>query len=217
MSAYTDITGKKFARLQAIKLHHSEKRPHGGYRYFYLFECDCGNKRIIRKDIVISGQARSCGCLHKQWALSGNARKTHGFTHTKFYFTYKGMVARCRNKSRPDFYRYGGKGIKIEWKSFEEFRDDMYESFIEHVKIHGTNKTSIDRIDSRGNYSKQNCRWATPLIQGGNTSRVHFLEYNGKRRDISDWARIVGVKRRVIQWRIDHDWSSEKALITPVA
>ena len=58
---------------------------------------------------------------------------------------------RCYNKNDKSYVRYGAKGIKAEWNSFEEFFKDMSESYFEGA--------SIDRIDNTKGYSKDNCQW----------------------------------------------------------
>jgi len=77
------------------------------------------------------------------------------------YRTFCGMRARCNSKSDGGYKYYGGKGIKCEWKTYQEFKNDMYDSFIKHLNKYGRKQTSIDRIDSDKNYCKENCRWAT--------------------------------------------------------
>src|ERR1035437_3947791 len=93
---------------------------------------------------------------------------THGMSHTRFWTTYRNINSRCMNKENNRFHIYGGRGIKCLWNNFEEFRDDMYESYQLHIKEFGEKNTSIDRIDVNGHYEKSNCRWATSKEQSRN-------------------------------------------------
>jgi len=71
------------------------------------------------------------------------------------------MKTRCTNEKDNNFNFYGGKGIKIceRWWLFENFLEDMGER--------PPGKT-LDRINPDGNYTPENCRWATPKEQTKN-------------------------------------------------
>lgn len=157
-----DITGQKFNKLTAIKF---DKRIGDitQYNYFWIFKCDCGTIKSIDKSKVILGYTTSCGCV-------GRLPKhiTHGFKHSSFYNRFCSIKARCNNKNDTNFKNYGGRGIKCLWKTFEEFRDDMYKSFIEHIDEFGNDNTSIDRINNDGNYELGNCKWSTWIEQANN-------------------------------------------------
>jgi len=152
-----DITGQKFNRLTAIKFSHlNGKIP------YWLFKCDCGIEKIIVKSKVITGRTRSCGCGQSI------SRITHGLTrctklqYPKIYKTWMSMKNRCHNKNEPSYKSYGAKGIFVctEWHKFENFYKDMGEP--------PTKDHSIDRIDPKKGYSKDNTRWATKTEQARN-------------------------------------------------
>lgn len=55
-----ELLGERFGRLLVIAV----SRKHNGFVY-YDCQCDCGNIKDIRKDALLTGATRSCGCLHK--------------------------------------------------------------------------------------------------------------------------------------------------------
>ena len=80
------------------------------------------------------------------------------------YNTWKGLKARTSNPNAPQYPNYGGRGIKLceRWQGlygFDNFLEDMGERPPNH---------SLDRKDNDGDYSPENCRWATDYEQCAN-------------------------------------------------
>jgi len=112
--------------------------------------------------------------------------KTHGMSGTRFYRIWAKIIQRCYNERCENFRFYGNKGIEMskDWfDNFENFKEDMYESYIDHVEEFGEIDTTIDRINSEGDYCKENCQWATRYEQTQNTRNHKQMEVT--RKDIS--------------------------------
>ena len=106
------------------------------------------------------------------------------------------------------------------WNSFEEFRGDMEDSFNKHIQKHGAKNTTIDRIDSSGNYSKENCRWATYKVQNDNRkiiSNAVAVDINGVKKPLGTWAIELGIVNQATVYSRYYrlGWSAEKSLLTP--
>jgi hypothetical protein len=169
-----DLTGRRFGRLVVLKFLEARKRA-----YYWQVICDCGNQKVVRGGNLIKGSTRSCGCLQKE-ILNKRCFK-HGISKTKFYRIWVRIKDRCLGKKCKNFKHYGGRGIKIckEWLDFENFKRDMYDSYLKHIKEFRREQTSIDRIDNDGNYEKKNCRWATRVEQSNNRRNNRILEFMG--------------------------------------
>lgn len=68
---------------------------------------------------------------------------------------------------------------------------------------------------NHGNYEPTNCIWATSEIQNKHKRNVRFLEVNGVRKPIWQWAEETGVSSRLIKKRIDKGWDAEMAISLP--
>ena len=212
MRKVCEIKGKKFGRLLVLR-----RTTNRGKRVFWKCICDCGNKVFVRSENLRYGLSKSCGCLQKEIiAKMGKENFTHKMCGTQFYKKFRGILRRCNNKNDPNYKNYGAKNLKCLWKSFEDFKNDMFESYIEHYKKFGEKQTTIDRIDNNGNYSKENCRWATPQEQNLNYSRNHLITYKGKKQTIFEWAKEMNLKYATLYMRLTkYNWSVKKSLTTP--
>lgn len=134
--------------------------------------------------------------------------ETHGMRKSPIYRAWANMKQRCNDPNYTNFKNWGGKGIKvcIEWdKSFTAFYNDMGETFQEGLWL--------DRIDNSKDYSKENCRWATPREQQENRTNNRFIEFNGKKQTLTRWAEDTGIKRATLTQRFyKYGWSIERLL-----
>jgi hypothetical protein len=166
MPPVNDLLGKKFGRLAVVK--RVENNRFGKSRWRCL--CQCGNFCDVDGSSLIQGLTSSCGCLHLENLLQRPPALRHGHAsasdNSPTYVSWRHMWERCTNENAINFQNYGGRGITVcrRWRLFEHFLDDMGER---------PAGTSIDRIDSDGNYTPGNCRWATPKQQADNRRAVY--------------------------------------------
>lgn len=195
MRPLINLRGQKFGRITFMRRSSSNKNK-------WLAICDCGTRWEVEPSHVKAGRVKGCGCVNKI------CRTTHGFSKHPLYHTWLGVMDRCYNKGSFPYERYGGRGIYVcdRWKSMANFISDL------SPRPEGA---SLDRIDNDGPYSPENCRWATPLQQANNKRTNRFLTFKGVTKSLSEWARIIGVKRSTLNARLnDYGWSVEKTLTT---
>jgi len=129
----------------------------------------------------------NCGADNGNWK--------HGLKGSELYWRWVGMRGRCENPKNNSYRFYGKKGIKVcsRWDDFKNFNDDMLPNYLIHVEKYGKKNTSIDRINSKKDYSPENCRWATPKQQSCRTSRVVLVKYKGEIKNIAEWAKYFNI------------------------
>jgi hypothetical protein len=123
-------------------------------------------------------------------------RLKHGLSDTRQHIIWQHMRQRCNNPKDKNYHNYGGRGIKVcaEWEMFENFWRDMVKTY--------SPKLSLDRIDVNGNYSLENCRWATAKQQGNNTRRTRKVSYFGETKSLKEWAEYFGINYQTFMTRI---------------
>jgi len=205
MPRISDLTGQRFGRLLVIKRVENKKA-----HTMYLCKCNCEKEKIIGGTHLKKGSIKSCGCLRKE------THTKHGLSVSKFYQKFTNLKIRCVNKKDKDYVSYGGRGIKCLWTSFEEFKEDMYDSYLEHKTIFGEKNTTIDRKNVNGNYCKENCRWATCKEQNRNRRDNVWITYNGETKIIGDWEKELGIKSGTLNSRLKNGWTKEKTFNTPI-
>ena len=136
-------------------------------------------------------------------------RHKHPAYGTGAYTSYHAMMTRCYNPKTARYPNYGGRGIKVcdRWQDgFPVFFEDMGQR---------PDGMSLDRIDPNGDYSPSNCRWATKEQQINNKQDSAFLEHDGRRMTVAQWAPIVGLQQCVIRMRLKLGWTANAALTEP--
>lgn len=192
-----DVIGKRVGRL-VVTSYHGRFGKHGHRHYLCL--CDCGKEKVIARTSILNNSSKSCGCLNDE------KRKKHGGSYDNAYWSWKAMLRRCENPDHDSYKHYGGAGITVcdRWKKYENFLQDMGER---------EKGVSIDRINPDGNYTPENCRWATPEEQSNNRRYNRHVEYEGKDFTCSRLARKFGIAPSTLNRRIFiHKWPLEEAL-----
>lgn len=196
-----DLTGQRFGKLIAIKPVGRDKHN----QIQWLCVCDCGKEKVTIASRLIRGKCKAC----RDCQYTGPV--THGLCGTRIDKIYRGMLSRCNNPHRKAYPRYGGKGVRVceEWSG-----PDGLKHFYEWSMQHGyADNLSIDRIDSEGNYSPENCRWATAEMQSNNTNRNLYVTIDGATHTLAEWCKILNLNYpRVYQRVYKLKWSYERAL-----
>lgn len=208
-SKHSDIVGQKFGKLTVISYSHKT-----GKRLYFNCKCECGNEITVRKDGLLSGHSKSCGCTVKKWMHSGNLNKRHGLYQDRAYWVWAKVKARCYNPHSQEYCYYGGRGIKMcdEWLDPENFVKWCYLSGYDNEAPKG--QCTLDRIDVNGNYEPSNCRWVTNLVQQNNRRNNRRFDYNGETKTISELAREFSVSYTVMyHWLIRKNRSIEEFII----
>lgn len=110
-------------------------------------------------ELARPGLAMCAACAKRQTAYG----RKHRTIQPPEYLVWSKMKGRCSNPRDTMYQYYGLLGVTVceRWRaSFSAFMADM--------GPRPSDKHSIDRIDSAGNYEPGNCRWATTKEQHAN-------------------------------------------------
>ena len=188
-----DLTGKKFNNL-IVENYSGQGR--------WKCICDCGREIEVKSNSLTSGHTKSCGCL----------KNKHNKCNTRLYTIFSSMKQRCYNKKHKEYDRYGGRGIRILSEWLNDFRN-FYKWAMENGY---KDNLTIDRIDNDGNYCPDNCRWITLAQQQQTKSTCRFYKIGEYTHNLTEWAKIFGIKYKTVNERINNGWDVLDALTIPI-
>ena len=177
--------GTKYGMLTVV----SECGVNKHNKLIFSVLCDCGNTSTVTGASLRGGHVKSCGCMEGFRPTRG------GLSDTRVYRAWSSMFRRCYNKDNPAYPSYGGRGIVVceRWKSLDAFIEDMGEP---------SEYDCIDRIDNDGDYTPENCRWATYTEQNNNRRNNRIVTVLGQPMTFINACRSVGVNEDVMRHRI---------------
>ena len=194
--------GQRFGNL--VVLRKSGSRARGR---MVEAQCDCGNITIANINNLRSGHTASCGCLKSR---ASEKRAIHGHTRkgkfNRTYAIYRDMRTRCENPNYREFHLYGGRGITVceRWRQgYEFFLADMGER---------PPGMTLERNRVNEGYSPENCCWASPAEQSVNKRNNVFIEHEGRRMTVSQWAAELGLNAKRMYYGVKQGWPPEKLL-----
>lgn len=180
----------------------------GKPRRMFKCKCDCGNEKDVQLVCLRNGHSTSCGCEQKRKASEANTTHNLSDKHP-LYSVWKNMKKRCINPNANEYKNYGGRGISVclEWST-------SFEKFYNWAINNGYSKElTIDRIDNNGNYCPDNCRWVDKTVQLNNTSRNHYIEYNGIKYTLSTLSKHLNIPYNIVRYRISNcNWSVKQLI-----
>ncbi len=166
-----ELAGKKFGRLTVLEQQGVLSNGKSSNLKAWLCRCDCGLYKTVRGRDLRTGNTNSCGCYKKEKTIGRST--THGKYGTPLHRVWAGIIRRCRGtggKQEKRFYK--GVCLCAEWIDFE--------TFFKWAKPRWKLGLVIDRKDTFGEYSPENCRFVTSKANNQNSKRSKRWFINGE-------------------------------------
>lgn len=167
--------GQMFGQWRVLS---SEMRRRSGHRYV-LVSCPHVAERWMHYDNLKSGKSGGC------WHCGADIYAKKYRTNLDRALAKRGSAAksRCENPNDSRYADYGGRGIRFEFASVEDYV--TYCHGLEGADA----KLEIDRIDNAGPYAPGNLRWASRREQTRNTRRNVRVVFRGEEMCFKDFVR----------------------------
>jgi hypothetical protein len=185
-----DLVGRRFERVLVVSRAQNMSSTDTNARWNCI--CDCGKEFISYGQDLRREKTKSCGCLTRsKIGALGTLRKTHGMSKTAIYRRWRNMHDRCTSGEKPG---YADVSVCERWNSFENFIADMGMPPDGHT---------LDRKNPFGDYSPENCRWATAKTQANNRrKKTIMLTHDGRTLTVEEWASVLGITKEGMFSRI---------------
>ena len=199
-----DLTGKTFNGNTVLAFAGTN-----GRKSIWKARCRyCGNTFLIESSEIHKARQKSCGCMKRK--LIGQANTHHGMSNTPIWNVWHSMKERCEVPTAQAWKNYGGRGIQVcrRWsESFEAFLADMGPTYQKGL--------TLDRIDVNGDYSPENCRWATRKEQNRNKRGNRYINTPKGRMTFAEASDTYGIGVTTILYRLERGVPEDLLLVKP--
>ena len=186
-----NLVGNRYGRLVVERF-----VPNNDKASYWECLCDCGSRRIVRGNSLVSGHTASCGCLLSERNIS--EKSTHRLSKHPLYRKWNSIIHRCYDEKDNSYMNYGGRGIAIspEWRKSPE----LFIDYVESLSGYGEQGYTLDRVDNNGDYAPGNLRWADKQTQARN-KRMSKRNKSGFRgvswdRKTNKWRAQISIEER---------------------
>lgn len=190
-----DISGKKYGNWTVLSYDKTQKSV-----TYWSCVCICGKKKSIAGKSLREGRSTSCGCTKKP-------KVKHGMAATKTYKSWHAMIQRCEGKGGHESYPARGITVCDAWINFDGFFADM------GIRPNGS---TLDRVDNKKGYSKDNCRWATPKEQSNNRNNTKYVTVHGETMPLIYACQKYNIGISAIRHRLRKLMSDQDAFTKPL-
>lgn len=176
--------GEKFNRLTIVSFSHSDKR----HRKWYIVKCECGKEKNIMGSAMISGNTKSCGCygqeVRKNKRISNNHSEiTAIILGYKRHAENRGFKWQLTRKQVEGIIKMNCHYCGSPPSNIKKTKNSIDE---------GLKYSGIDRINSKDNYTIENCVSCCKIC--------NYAKSNMTIEEFYKWAINLGQKAMAEQW-----------------
>lgn len=194
------VVGNSYGKLRVIDF----SPTRNGHSY-WVCKCECGNEKVVMGANLKRGLSRICGCMRSE----NKGKFVHGLTYHPLHAIWSGIKSRCGDAQRHN-------GVYANIRICKEWASDFVKFYDWSIANGWEKGLQIDRIDNKGDYTPENCRWVTQLVNSNNKSTNRFITINGVTKTLAEWARYSGKKPITIAYRLKQGYSPVDAVNLPI-
>lgn len=196
-----DLSGQVFGMLTVL---HEDTQNQSKVTK-WICRCECGNIKSISTKGLRHDNVQSCGC--KKFKNNGLTTRDSA-KDLRLYNIWRSMKKRCYLQTDKDFHNYGERGISV----CDEWNENFYSFYLWAKESGYSDNLSIDRIDTNGNYTPDNCRWVTLKTQQRNKRTNILLSHNGETKSLVEWCEDLSVYYPTVKEKVRRLRSSGKPI-----